>query len=135
MADNTTIIDLSNQAEDINNVPDSILLDKGEEVELRLTGILSGTDKNNFPYLMFFFDVPEQPEVDEISDFVGLPHPSREARDNVKAKRRLKEIGEALDIDWSNAINADELKGRRTYAILGVNKDKTQNTIAEYVTR
>ena len=133
MTEKTTIIDLSNQ--DINSVPEAVILDKGEEVELRLTGVLSGEDKNNYPYLMFFYDIPDQPEVDEISDFVGLPHPNREARDNIKAKRRLKAIGDALDIDWSTSLNVDELKGKRTFAILGLNKEKTQNTIAEYVSR
>ena len=126
-----TVIDLSNQ--DINSVPDSQLLDKGDEVEIRITGMLSGEDKNNLPYIMFFYDVPENPNVDEISDFVGLPSTVREERDNVKNRRRLKAIGEFFGIDWSQPQQIDDVKGLRGFAIVGLNKERTQNTVAEYL--
>ncbi len=128
-----TIVDLSNMG--VDNVPETVLLDKGAEVELRIVGMTSGEDKNNQPYIMFFYDVPDQPEVDEISDFIGLPNANREERDNIKSKRKLKAIGQCFDIDWSQQVSADDVKGKRGFGIIGLNKDKTQNVVSEYIIR
>jgi hypothetical protein len=131
-----TIIDLSN--ENINDVPETRILDKGEEVEIRITGFNAGEDKNSNPYIMFFYETPEDPDVEEFSEFVGLPNANRPERDNKKARRQLKAIGDCFGIDWSQPVDRDAVKGLRGFVIVGIGKDrdgKPCNVVDSYLTR
>ena len=125
------IINLAQHA--IDSVPELELLPAGTEAELRIINILCGEDKNGDNYIMPFFDVPDEPNVQEISKYMVEPAEGMPESKYNKARRDLLAFGQAFDIDWSGEVNLDEQAGKTGYAILGVSKDGTQNTIRKFL--
>lgn len=131
------IINLAQYA--IDKAPEAEILAAGTEAELRIISMKKDEDKNGDEYILPVFDVPDEPNVLEFSDFMGLPSMAMKANDEkkyLKCLRKLQAFGLAFDIDWSEEFAIEELVGKRGYAILGIRKSDeygNQNSIRKYV--
>jgi len=129
-----SIIDLTNLALDDTFEP--TVLPKGEEAKLRIVNIIDGKDRNDNIYIMPFFESVDDPYCKEFGDYLPLPDSSMSKKKLNESKIRLKEFLDAFDIDPSQEINPEEVKGREGWAILGIGKDKDDlpiNKISKYV--
>lgn len=130
-----SIINLAQHA--IDETPELELLPNKTEAEVRIINVIQGTDKNGNDYLSPFFEVLDQPNVGEFSDFLGLPSGQLPDADNNKRKRRLQQFGEAFDIDWSGDVDLDDLRGKTGFVIVNVRPARdgyeASNGVSKYV--
>jgi len=127
----SSILNLAQHA--IDSVPELELLPAGSEAEVRITNVNQGVDKNGNDYIMPFYDVPDEPNVAEISDYIPLPDDKCDEKELNRRKRKLLAFGEAFDIDWSGDVDLEALAGSTGYVIVGINKDGDQNTVRKYL--
>ena len=117
----TDILDLTNQAMD--DIPESELLEENSEAELRIVNVTIDKNKNDEPYILPLYDIPESPNVDEFSHYMALPFNGQDPVKNKKAKRRLAAWAEAFGFDLTEKLDVAEMRGARGWAILGVERD------------
>ena len=128
------ILNLAQHA--IDSTPELELMPAGSEVQARIITCRRAEDKNGTPYLGPYFDVPDELNVAEFSDYIPLPEDSAPEGENQKRKRKLQAFGEAFDIDWSGDVDLDGLGGSLGYVILGVKKSDEygdQNNVRKYL--
>ena len=121
---------------DLNDVQEPTTIDADSEVKVRIVGTTEGTDKNNHPYLLARFDVPEEPTCKDFTKFYSLPHGEMEPKKLNNAKWALKVFFDAFDIDPSGGIDLEELPGKTAWVILGVSSDDQygdQNYIKKFI--
>jgi len=133
-----SMLDLTNIKDEIENAEEPKVLDAGEEYELRIIAVNTGTDKNDRDYFMPVFEVPSEPMAKEFTDFFTIPDRNKMAeKDYKRAIYKIKTFAQAFDLDLSRPIDyEDDLIGLTGWAILGVRKDDTygeQNTIRKYI--
>ena len=133
-----SMLDLTNIKDDIENAEEPKVLPSGEEFELRIISVNTGTDKNDRDYFMPVFEVPSEPMAKEFSDFFAIPNKSKMTeKDYKRALYKIRLFVQAFDIDLARPIDyEDDLPGQTGWAILGVRKDDTygeQNTIRKYI--
>jgi hypothetical protein len=129
-----SILDLSGG--DLDNTFEPEVLPKGEEAELRITGVSKDKNKNDNDYVMPWFEVVGQPRVKEVGDYMELPHGDMNEKQLNKAKLKLTSFFKAFGIDYSGEINLDECVGLTGFAILGMGKDMEDqpvNKVSKYV--
>ena len=131
-----SIINLAEAA--INDVPELELLPAGTEVEARLLNILKGEDRNEKRYLSPFFEAVDHPNVAEFSDFIYDPtEPKLTEKERDQARRRLRDLGEAFDIDWSGDVDIDEVRGNTRFVVVRVKPAsegyEASNAVSKYV--
>ena len=125
-------------ADEMENVPELDVLRTEEEVQLEITDINQGMDRNNNPYLMPRFKVANDPNVKTFTKYFGLPNSSMdEARKN-SALRQLKYFCQAFEIDYSSEIDLDQVIGQQGWALLGVDENEDseygpQNYVKRFV--
>jgi len=108
-----------------------------EEYQIRLLGIVSGTDKNNYPYILPRFDIPDHPSSKDFTKFLYLPREDATEKELNVIKWGLKTFFEAFDIDHNQQIDCDRVGGKTAWAILGVSEDEQygeQNYIKRFIT-
>jgi hypothetical protein len=132
------MLDLTNIKDEIENAEEPKVLDAGEEYELRIIAVNTGTDKNDRDYFMPVFEVPSEPMAKEFTDFFTIPDRNKMTeKDYKRAIYKIKTFAQAFDLDLSRPIDyEDDLIGLTGWAILGVRKDDTygeQNTIRKYI--
>jgi hypothetical protein len=116
-------IDLSGV--DVDNIPTGEIYEDGHELNARLTRLANGIDKNNHPYLMPWYEDPENVNLEDFSDFLALPHGEMTEKERGQAIRKLKTFAECFGIDlFSSNYNLDDAKGAQGWMILGIGKDK-----------
>ena len=131
-----SIINLAEAA--INDVPELELLPAGTEVEARLINIVTGEDKNGKAYLIPYFEAVDHPNVAEFSDFIYNPtEPQLDEKSRDQARRRLRDFGEAFDIDWSGEVDPDEVRGNTGFVVVRVKPAsegyEASNSVSKYV--
>jgi hypothetical protein len=129
------ILDLSNYNPD--DIPEGEIHPAGTEVRARIARIAKDVDKNNTPYIMPWFEDPENPNIEEWNDYLPLPEAGETDKNNGKRLRRLKAFGEAFDIEiFSGELNLDEQKSKTGWMIVGVGEDQNGdscNSVKKYV--
>ena len=129
-----SILDLTGA--DIDNTFEPEVLPKGEEVELRITGVNKDKNKNGEDYIMPFYEVVGMPRVKEFGDYLPLPNSNMNEKQLNQARLKLKSFFIAFGIDYTGEVNLDECVGATGSAILGMGKDmddQPQNKISKYV--
>lgn len=129
-----SILDLSSL--NLNETFEPEVIPAGEEVNLRIINVNTGTNKNGKPYLMPFFEAPEYPYLKEFGDYMELPNRDMDAKALNKAKLKILSFLNAFDLDTNSNLDVETLKGHTGYAILGVGKDQDGepiNRINKYV--
>ena len=130
-------IDLTSYNPD--EIPEGKIHPAGTEIQARISRVTKDTDKNDTPYLMPWFEDPEDPNVEDFNDYIPLPEQGETEKENGKRLRKLKSFGEAFDIDlFGSAITTDEMKNQTGWVILGVGQDQDgnpQNSVKKYLTQ
>jgi hypothetical protein len=128
-------IDLTNYNPD--EIPEGEIHPAGTEVEARISRVAKDIDKNNTPYLMPWFEDPQNANIEDFNDYIPLPTSEDSEKDKGKKLRKLKAFGEAFDIDFFGApISMEEMKGRIGWLIVGVGESQDgnpQNSVKKYV--
>jgi hypothetical protein len=130
-----SIIDLTNMAMD--DTFELTVLPKGEEAKLRLLNIADGTDKNGNNYMMPFFESVDDPYCKEFGDYMPLPREDMSPKELNNAKNRINSFCVAFNIDLSQPIDIETVRGNEGWAILGIGSDQDDqpvNKINKYVT-
>jgi hypothetical protein len=129
------VIDLSTY--DPNDIPEGKIHPAGTEMQARISRMTKDTDKNNTPYLMPWFEDPEDPNVEDFNDYLPLPEQDATEKENGKRLRRLKTFDEAFELGiFNGAFNVDDAKGATGWVILGVGEGQdgeSQNRVKKYL--
>mgnify|MGYP006909287062 CR=1 FL=1 len=103
-----------------------VVLEKGAEARLRITGCKSGKNETTgIKYLMVFFDNQDEPYFKEFGEYLPFPHESMSPKENNNAKLKLNAFKACFDIDLSGTVDVkNDIVGKEGDVILGVGKDK-----------
>ncbi len=133
-----SLSDYSSLEEQIQDAPELKVLAAGSEVKARIISVRTGVDKNEFPYFMPVFDIPDEPLTAEFSDFfydlVALDQHSEKSQ--ARSLRKFKIFAEAFEIDYSKPFDFEDFVGLTGWVILGVTKSAEygeQNSVNKYV--
>jgi hypothetical protein len=122
-----------------DNLDDSVeptIADADTEVEIRIVSIKQDLDKNQQPFILPRFEIPDDPYSKEFSKFISLPNPEMSKKQLNNCRNALKAFFTAFDVDYSGDIELEDLVGRTTWAILGAGDDEEygeQNYIKKWV--
>ena len=121
---------------DLDNVVEPQVAPADEDVEIRIVDVKSDRDKNEKPYLLPRFEVVGNDYAKEFTRFIRLPYEGMTAKEMNNCKFKLREFYEAFDVDYSNGVDPEELKGRTGWAILGIEiyDGQEQNYVKKFVT-
>ena len=129
------ILDLTE--EQMDDVPVLKLAEVNEEYQIKIISIIKGTDKNDTEYLMPFFEVADDPNIEEFSKYLPLPDDEMSEKNRNRAKRDLNDFADCFGFSWTSRVELDDLKGETGWAILGRSKDDAeygiQNTIKKFI--
>lgn len=134
-----SLTDYSELENEIKNVPEPVILKRGEEVKARIIAVRTGiSDKNECTWYQPVFDVPSEPLVTEFNDFFWeLDREKLSEKDYIRALRKFKMFAEAFDIDYSRPFDWEEdFIGKEGWVIVGIKKSDEygdQNTVQKYV--
>ena len=133
-----SFMDFSNVEKEILDAPAPHILDKGSEVQIRITTVREGvSDKNNCRWFMPNFDVPSDPMAKEFNTFFWNPLDNAKLDEKQRQKNNynFQQFVQCFGIDLKK-FNFDDLAGKKGWAILGVQKDEEfgdKNFISKYV--
>jgi hypothetical protein len=120
---------------DLSDVKEPNAVEGGEYL-VRIVDITEGIDKNGHPYFQALLDIPQEPYSKLFTHFVALPYEGVEEKRLNEIKWRIKIFFEAFDIDYSQPVNYEEIKGLQAWAILSTSDDPTygtQNSVKRFV--
>jgi len=125
---------------DVNDAVEPIVIEAGQEVRVRVTSVRTGDDKNGKPYVMPVFEVPDEPNAKDFSDFMYSPDKGKlSAKELAKAKWKMKTFFDATGFDNSRPFDPeDDWIGLEGWVIVGVSKSEEygeQNTIRKYLSK
>lgn len=110
---------------DTEDTFDPVVLDKGTEARLRIVSMISGKNQNGNPYIMPFFDCPDEAYFKEFGEYIELPNESQSPKARNNAKLKLKAFKDCFDIDFSQTLDVkNDVVGKEGDVILGIGKDK-----------
>ena len=116
-------VDLSNF--DPDAIPEGEIIEDGSEVLIRVTRISKAEDKNGTPYLMPWYEDPENVNVEDFSDYLPLPTNEDTEKEKGRKLRNLKSFAECFDIPLFNGeFNLEDAKGKTGWMIVGLGKNK-----------
>ena len=107
-----------------------------EEYKLRILTVRSDNDKNDAPYLLPMFEIPDQPLSKGFTKFLRVPHQDLDAKQMNSAKWAMKLFLQCFDMDPSRPLDPEELTGKEGWAILGVEDSEQygeQNYVKKFV--
>lgn len=129
-----SVLDLTQH--NMDSVVEPQAVDEGE-YKIRLIeceGVKENSSGN--PYILPRFEIIDEPTSKDFTHYMALPNADMDAKQMNKTLARLKLFGEAFGIDFSRAVDFDELAGLEGWAILG-NKDDAeygpQNFIKKFI--
>ena len=133
-----SLSDYSHLEDRIADAPELQVLKAGSEVKARIINVRTGEDKNGHDYFMPVFDVPEEPLVQEFSDFfTDLSELNKlEEKAQMRVLRKFKVFAEAFGIDYSKPFSFEDFDGLEGWVIVGVSKSAEygeQNSVSKYV--
>jgi len=133
-----SMLDLTDQLDDIEGAEEPTIAEAGEEYKLRIVSVREGTDKNSLDYFAPLFEVVGAPMVKEFSGFLHIPNKDKmEEKQYRRSLYAIKIFAECFGLDLSRPVDyEDDLPGLVGWAILGAKTDDTygeQNTIRKYI--
>ncbi len=131
------MIDMSDQGIDESQEPHSVK--PGDEHKLVIVSVNSGTDKNDFDYIMPKLEIIGDPYAKDFSHFLHIPDKDKmDAKTLNKAKWNFSVFAKCFGIDLSRPTDpSDDWPGAEGYAILGVGDNEEygeQNFVKKFVT-
>lgn len=138
-----SMLDLTDQMDDIESAEEPTIAEAGEEYKIRIIGCRNGervdkTTGNEIKYFAPMFEVVDAPMVKEFSGFQDIPN--KKAMTEKQYERSLygiKVFAKCFGIDLSRPVDyEDDLPGLEGWAILGNKTSDTygeQNTIRKYI--
>ena len=123
---------------DVGDAQEPVVVPDGEECLVRLIGMTGGINKNNDPYTIWRFDVPDRPNAKEFTKYLPIPTDKMDAKEKNTAKWKFKTYWEAFAVDHTQTINFDNVAGGQCWALLGVSEDDEygeQNYIKRLITK
>jgi hypothetical protein len=133
-------MDFSSMEKEINDAPEPRVLNKGEEVQVRIIAVNTGiSEKNGAPWFMPRYDVPKDPMVKEFTDFMW--DPSGNSKLDEKSKQRntyhIQQFFKCFKIDISKPFQWEDLVGKLGWVIAGQRTTDdygVQNSVSKYIT-
>lgn len=119
-----SILNLTNVNPD--DVPELAPVPAGEEYNIRVVSVTTGTDKNGNDYFLPRFEVVGEDACPEFTKFYSIPNQDKMDKKKFDSTvRALVKLGQALDVDFfSQEIDLEnDLVGLECYAILGVGEE------------
>lgn len=115
----------------LNELAELKALPEGTESRVRVTGIpeVNTKEKDGSQYIRVRLCVFQEPDVKDISYFIGLPDEQFDDKQNADRGRRLKKFCEGFDIDMGTGSvraildNIASWEGLEAWAILGFSND------------
>jgi len=143
-----SLTDYSKLEGEIKNAPEPTTLKKGTEVKARIIAVRTGVvekEESAYTGISYFsvtFDVPDEPNVKEFSDFFWdlvdidkIKNISEKA--SFSAIRHFRNFAESFGIDYSRPFNLEEdLFGKKSWLIVGIKRSDEygdQNIVQKYV--
>ena len=143
-----SLTDYSKLEREIKNTPEPTTLKKGTEVKARIIAVRTGVvekEESAYTGISYFsvtFDVPDEPNVKEFSDFFWdlvdidkIKNISEKAY--FGAIRHFRNFAESFSIDYSRPFNLEEdLFGKKSWLIVGIKRSDEygdQNIVQKYV--
>jgi len=133
--------DYSDLEKEISGAPEPKNLPAGAEVKARIVSVRTGiSDKNDCTWYSVVYDVPDDPMVNEFSDFFWeLDRSKLTAKQFQRSMYQFKQFASAFGIDYSRPFAwEDDLPGKEGWVITGVRKSEEygeQNTVKKYVAK
>jgi len=143
-----SLTDYSKLEREIKNTPEPTTLKKGTEVKARIIAVRTGVvekEESAYTGISYFsvtFDVPDEPNVKEFSDFFWdlvdidkIKNISEKAY--FGAIRHFRNFAESFGLDYSRPFNLEEdLFGKKSWIIVGIKRTGEygdQNTVQKYI--
>lgn len=107
-----------------------------EEYKIRILTVRSDTDKNDEPYLLPMFEIPDQPTSKGFTKFLRIPHQGLDAKKLNSAKWGMTMFLEAFGMDPGRDFDPEELVGKEGWAILGMEETEQygeQNYVKKFI--
>ena len=133
------VVDYSELEQEITGAEEPKVLPAGTEVKGRIVKVNTGvSDNNGCAWYMPIFDVPDDPMVNEFSDFFWeLDREHLDPKSYQRTLYKLKTFVAAFDIDLSTPLSwEDDLIRKEGWMILGIRKSEEygeQNTVRKYI--
>jgi hypothetical protein len=132
-----SLIDYVNE---IKDAPEPYILQKGEEVKVRITNVRVGESEGR-PYWIPMYEVPDQPMANEFSDFFWtLSSDNKEILTRKQWERNIyntKCFLECFGVDLTKPFDPEEdFIGLEGWVIVGVKSSEEygdQNTVRKYI--
>lgn len=118
-----------------SSATEPIAVDPGE-YEIRLTGGVIDTDKNQHPYFMPYYEIPSEPHAKDFSDFFGLPYDGKPEKDLNNDNWKLECFKKCFGLEKGKFSLKNDLPGLTGWALLGKRETPDygeQNTVKKYV--
>jgi hypothetical protein len=116
-------VDLSSY--NTNDLPQGEIYPDDTEIQARITRISKGKDKNQTPYLMPWFEDPNNVNLEDFSDYLPLPVPTDTEKEKGRKLLKLKTFAQCFDLDlFGGEFNLEDAKGALGWMILGIGKSK-----------
>ena len=103
----------------LNDVPESILLEDGEYT-MRIDKIEKKTSKSSdYEYFNAILQSTEEPTADSVYFMIGIPIPSDDEKKSLNKKRGLKKFLDAAQVDYSSgSFNINDAVGQEITVLL-----------------
>jgi len=121
---------------DVSSAEEPKVVPADEEYKLRILDATTSRDKNDEPYLLPRFEVIDEPLAKDFTKFLRLPHDGLNEKQMARAQWGLKLFLEAFDMPTKGQIDAEDLKGKTGWGILGIEENAQygeQNYVKKFI--
>ena len=116
-----SIVDL---AGGVSDAVEPIVMNAGEEYQIRIISCAVKMNKNDEPYILPRFEVVDEPLAKEITKYFPLPFDGLDSKKMNSAKLGLSRFFQAFDYEPGEEFDSEDLIGLTGWAILGVEDDE-----------
>ena len=119
---------------DTDDAKEPVAVSAGE-YEIRVIGGEVNVDKNGHNYFLPRFEVVNEPNAKDFTDFIGLPHDEMDEKETARAKWKLESFKKCFGVVGSK-VKPSETLGLTGWAILRMKEDPEwgeQNKISKYI--
>ena len=97
----------------------------GTECKIRITNIIQGRNKNDVPYIMPWFEDPDDVYVEDFSHYLELPSKDDQPKARMKKVALLQSFATCFGLDlFAPNYDLEEAKGATGWVILGIGKNQ-----------
>jgi len=126
-----SIVDLAGGVAD---AVEPIVMNAGEEYQVRVISCDVKMNKNDEPYMLPRFEVVDEPLAKEITKYFPIPFDGLDDKKKNSAKLGLSRFFEAFGYEAGESFDSEDLIGLTGWVILGVEEDDQYGT-SNYVKR